>query len=282
MEVAGARGIAAAGEQLEVAHACLVQQQSLVADQISSLSREWRWGSFKSGVDGSNTVNSLWRERYFWLCTVIKQIRFKKRFLHWDLKYLVWMQSCIIANRSTGTEMQSAESFLFFWVEEDLDQGSRFLFLKTAGGRDVFRFLQFVMCVSVCVCLSAVMQNSWSSTLRLQSSCPLPYTQPWSEWNRANSTHPLQSNKVWPISSDKREKCRTRVWIHLFLILCPPSVVRRLNELYKSSVASCRTLSTRLERFFSRKHRLMDQISSITAERLLFSHTVQMVKLRET
>ncbi|XP_047425807.1 serine/threonine-protein kinase ULK1 isoform X2 [Mugil cephalus] len=55
-------------------------------------------------------------------------------------------------------------------------------------------------------------------------------------------------------------------------------VVKKLNELYKSCVASCRSLSTRLEHFFSRKHRLMDQISSITAERLLFSHTVQMVK----
>ncbi|XP_068190479.1 serine/threonine-protein kinase ULK1 isoform X2 [Antennarius striatus] len=55
-------------------------------------------------------------------------------------------------------------------------------------------------------------------------------------------------------------------------------VVKRLNELYKSSVASCRSLNTRLERFFSKKHRLMDQITSITAERLLFSHTVQMVQ----
>ncbi|KAM9734797.1 serine/threonine-protein kinase ULK1 isoform 2-T2 [Menidia menidia] len=55
-------------------------------------------------------------------------------------------------------------------------------------------------------------------------------------------------------------------------------VVRRLNELYKSSVASCRSLNTQLEKFFSRKHRLMDQITSITAERLLFSHTVQMVQ----
>ncbi|XP_074546378.1 serine/threonine-protein kinase ULK1 isoform X2 [Halichoeres trimaculatus] len=55
-------------------------------------------------------------------------------------------------------------------------------------------------------------------------------------------------------------------------------VIKRLNELYKSSVASCRSLSTRLERFFSRKHRLMDQITSIKAERLLFSHTVQMVQ----
>ncbi|XP_061590329.1 serine/threonine-protein kinase ULK1 isoform X2 [Cololabis saira] len=55
-------------------------------------------------------------------------------------------------------------------------------------------------------------------------------------------------------------------------------VVRRLNDLYKSSVASCRMLSNRLEHFFSRKHRLMDRITSITAERLLFSHTVQMVQ----
>ncbi|XP_008323035.1 serine/threonine-protein kinase ULK1 isoform X1 [Cynoglossus semilaevis] len=55
-------------------------------------------------------------------------------------------------------------------------------------------------------------------------------------------------------------------------------VLRMLNELYKSSVTSCRSLNTRLERFFSRKHRLMDQISSITAERLLFNHTVQMVQ----
>lgn len=55
-------------------------------------------------------------------------------------------------------------------------------------------------------------------------------------------------------------------------------VLKRLNELYKSSVASCRSLSTRLERFFTRKHRLMDQITSIKAERLLFSHTVQMVQ----
>lgn len=56
-------------------------------------------------------------------------------------------------------------------------------------------------------------------------------------------------------------------------------MVRKLNELYKRSVASCRSLSTRLERFFCGKHRLMDQISSVTAERLLFSHAVQMVSV---
>ncbi|KAL0965408.1 hypothetical protein UPYG_G00280860 [Umbra pygmaea] len=55
-------------------------------------------------------------------------------------------------------------------------------------------------------------------------------------------------------------------------------VVKRLNELYKSSVSACRSLNARLERFFSRKHRLMDHINTITAERLVFSHTVQMVQ----
>ncbi|XP_056443486.1 serine/threonine-protein kinase ULK1 [Gadus chalcogrammus] len=55
-------------------------------------------------------------------------------------------------------------------------------------------------------------------------------------------------------------------------------VVRHLNELYKSSVGSCRGLSGRLEHFFSRKHLLMDHVSCIRAERLLFSHTVHMVK----
>eukprot|EP00063_Salmo_salar_P014903 XP_013989738.1 PREDICTED: serine/threonine-protein kinase ULK1 isoform X4 [Salmo salar] len=55
-------------------------------------------------------------------------------------------------------------------------------------------------------------------------------------------------------------------------------VVKRLNELFKSSVSSCLSLNARLERFFSRKHRLMDHINTITAERLLFSHTVQMVQ----
>lgn len=45
MEVAGARGAAVLGELAElgdISHPSLLQQQSLVADQISSLSREWR------------------------------------------------------------------------------------------------------------------------------------------------------------------------------------------------------------------------------------------------
>ncbi|XP_058137183.1 serine/threonine-protein kinase ULK1 isoform X2 [Dasypus novemcinctus] len=55
-------------------------------------------------------------------------------------------------------------------------------------------------------------------------------------------------------------------------------VVRKLNELYKASVVSCQGLSLRLQRFFLDKQRLMDRIHGITAEKLIFSHAVQMVQ----
>lgn len=54
-------------------------------------------------------------------------------------------------------------------------------------------------------------------------------------------------------------------------------VVKKLNELYKSSVSSCHCLNMRLQRFFLDKQKLMDQINSITAEKLIFSYAVQMV-----
>ncbi|XP_036972698.1 serine/threonine-protein kinase ULK1 [Acanthopagrus latus] len=136
MEVAGARGATVVGEQGEVSHPSILQPQSLVADQISSLSREW----------------------------------------------------------------SHAEQLVLYLKAAEL--------LSTA--------------------LHTAMER-------------------------------VKQGKLYPSATVKQ-------------------VVRRLNELYKSSVASCRSLSTRLERFFSRKHRLMDQITSITAERLLFSHTVQMVQ----
>ncbi|XP_046495711.1 serine/threonine-protein kinase ULK1 isoform X2 [Equus quagga] len=55
-------------------------------------------------------------------------------------------------------------------------------------------------------------------------------------------------------------------------------VVRKLNELYKASVVSCQGLSLRLQRFFLDKQRLLDRIQSVTAEKLIFSHAVQMVQ----
>ncbi|XP_047615905.1 serine/threonine-protein kinase ULK1 isoform X2 [Phacochoerus africanus] len=55
-------------------------------------------------------------------------------------------------------------------------------------------------------------------------------------------------------------------------------VVRKLNELYKTSVVSCQGLSLRLQRFFLDKQRLLDRIQSVTAEKLIFSHAVQTVQ----
>uniref|UniRef100_A0A3Q0RTR0 non-specific serine/threonine protein kinase n=1 Tax=Amphilophus citrinellus TaxID=61819 RepID=A0A3Q0RTR0_AMPCI len=136
MEVAAARGATVTGEQGDISHLSLLQQQSLVADQISSLSREW----------------------------------------------------------------SHAEQLV--------------LYLKTAE----------------------LLSNALHTAMEQ-----------------------VKQGKLYPSATVKQ-------------------VVRKLNELYKSSVTSCRSLNTRLEHFFSRKHRLMDQITSITAERLLFSHTVQMVQ----
>ncbi|XP_072456867.1 serine/threonine-protein kinase ULK1 isoform X5 [Notamacropus eugenii] len=55
-------------------------------------------------------------------------------------------------------------------------------------------------------------------------------------------------------------------------------VVRKLNELYKSSVSSCHGLNLQLQKFFLDKQRLMDRINSITAEKLIFNYAVQMVR----
>ncbi|KAJ8260695.1 hypothetical protein COCON_G00164180 [Conger conger] len=55
-------------------------------------------------------------------------------------------------------------------------------------------------------------------------------------------------------------------------------VVRRLNDLYKSCVRSCRCLGDQLQPFFQHKQQLMDRVDSFTAEKLIFSHTVQMVQ----
>ncbi|KAL0979482.1 hypothetical protein UPYG_G00185680 [Umbra pygmaea] len=54
-------------------------------------------------------------------------------------------------------------------------------------------------------------------------------------------------------------------------------VVKRLNMLYKSSVTSCRSINARLQNFLLNKQRLMDHIN-ITAEKLIYSHTMSMVQ----
>uniref|UniRef100_A0A8B9JWT6 non-specific serine/threonine protein kinase n=1 Tax=Astyanax mexicanus TaxID=7994 RepID=A0A8B9JWT6_ASTMX len=55
-------------------------------------------------------------------------------------------------------------------------------------------------------------------------------------------------------------------------------VVRKLNEMYKECVSLCRSLTARLQLFFSTKQKLMDRFNNITAEKIIYSHTVQMVQ----
>uniref|UniRef100_A0A8C5ECA9 non-specific serine/threonine protein kinase n=1 Tax=Gouania willdenowi TaxID=441366 RepID=A0A8C5ECA9_GOUWI len=55
-------------------------------------------------------------------------------------------------------------------------------------------------------------------------------------------------------------------------------VIRKLNELYKNCVAYCRSLSDRLQTFLFDKQRLMDHFNGLTAEKLIYSHTIQMVQ----
>ncbi|XP_068422826.1 serine/threonine-protein kinase ULK1a isoform X2 [Clinocottus analis] len=55
-------------------------------------------------------------------------------------------------------------------------------------------------------------------------------------------------------------------------------VIRKLNELYKSCVTYCRTLNHRLQTFLLDKQKLMDRFNGLTAEKLIYSHTVHMVQ----
>lgn len=55
-------------------------------------------------------------------------------------------------------------------------------------------------------------------------------------------------------------------------------VVRNLNERYKLCIAMCKKLTEKLTRFFSDKQRFMDEVNSVTAERLIYSCAVEMVQ----
>ncbi|XP_060787249.1 serine/threonine-protein kinase ULK1a isoform X2 [Neoarius graeffei] len=55
-------------------------------------------------------------------------------------------------------------------------------------------------------------------------------------------------------------------------------VVRKMNETYKECVISSRSLTARLQLFFNTKQRLMDRMNNISAEKIIYSHTIQMVQ----
>uniref|UniRef100_A0A3P9LMM2 non-specific serine/threonine protein kinase n=1 Tax=Oryzias latipes TaxID=8090 RepID=A0A3P9LMM2_ORYLA len=55
-------------------------------------------------------------------------------------------------------------------------------------------------------------------------------------------------------------------------------VIKKLNDLYKSCVSFCRSLNDRLQTFLLDKQKLMDRFGGLTAEKLIYSHTVHMVQ----
>ncbi|KAK2847529.1 hypothetical protein Q5P01_010528 [Channa striata] len=55
-------------------------------------------------------------------------------------------------------------------------------------------------------------------------------------------------------------------------------VVKNLNERYKTCISLCRRLTDKLNHFFSDKQRFVDEINSVTAEKLIYNHAVEMVQ----
>ncbi|XP_076792798.1 serine/threonine-protein kinase ULK2 isoform X7 [Arvicanthis niloticus] len=55
-------------------------------------------------------------------------------------------------------------------------------------------------------------------------------------------------------------------------------VVKNLNERYKFCITMCRKLTEKLNRFFSDKQRFIDEINSVTAEKLIYNCAVEMVQ----
>ncbi|XP_069767606.1 serine/threonine-protein kinase ULK2 isoform X5 [Narcine bancroftii] len=55
-------------------------------------------------------------------------------------------------------------------------------------------------------------------------------------------------------------------------------VVKNLNERYKCCISFCKKLTEKLNHFFSDKQRFVDEINSVTAEKLIYSYAVEMVQ----
>uniref|UniRef100_H2ZXG2 non-specific serine/threonine protein kinase n=1 Tax=Latimeria chalumnae TaxID=7897 RepID=H2ZXG2_LATCH len=55
-------------------------------------------------------------------------------------------------------------------------------------------------------------------------------------------------------------------------------VVKSLNNRYKFCIAVCKKLTEKLNRFFSDKQRFVDEINSVTAEKLIYNYAVEMVQ----
>ncbi|XP_069726867.1 serine/threonine-protein kinase ULK1 isoform X2 [Phaenicophaeus curvirostris] len=144
--------------------------------------------------------------------------------------------------------------------------------------RFTLAFVHYVMEIAALKGSSSEMSSSVTSEYQLQESVVADQISLLSrEWSYAEQlvlylkvAELLSSGLQMAIEQIKAGK--------LCLSSTVKQVVRKLNELYKSSVSSCHCLNMRLQRFFLDKQKLMDRINSITAEKLIFSYAVQMVQ----
>lgn len=67
----------------------------------------------------------------------------------------------------------------------------------------------------------------------------------------------------------------------IFMLYFFCAVIRKLNDMYKNCVTHCRSLNNRLQTFLLDKQKLMDRFGGLTAEKLIYSHTVQMVIIKK-
>ncbi|KAM7034482.1 serine/threonine-protein kinase ULK1 isoform 5-T5 [Acridotheres tristis] len=144
--------------------------------------------------------------------------------------------------------------------------------------RFTLAFVHYVMEIAALKGSSSDMSSSGTSEYQLQESVVADQISLLSrEWSYAEQlvlylkvAELLSSGLQMAIEQIKAGK--------LCLSSTVKQVVKKLNELYKSSVSSCHCLNMRLQRFFLDKQKLMDRINSITAEKLIFSYAVQMVQ----
>ncbi|XP_052546800.1 serine/threonine-protein kinase ULK1 isoform X4 [Tympanuchus pallidicinctus] len=144
--------------------------------------------------------------------------------------------------------------------------------------RFTLAFVHYVMEIAALKGSSSEMSGSAASEYQLQESVVADQISLLSrEWSYAEQL--VLYLKVAELLSSGLQTAIEQIKAgKLCLSSTVKQVVKKLNELYKSSVSSCHCLNMRLQRFFLDKQKLMDQINSITAEKLIFSYAVQMVQ----
>uniref|UniRef100_A0A8D0BR47 non-specific serine/threonine protein kinase n=1 Tax=Salvator merianae TaxID=96440 RepID=A0A8D0BR47_SALMN len=144
--------------------------------------------------------------------------------------------------------------------------------------RFTLAFVHYVMELAALKGSSSEMSSSVASEYQLQESVVADQISLLSkEWSYAEQL--VLYLKVAELLSSSLQMAIDQIRAgKLCLSSTVKQIVKKLNELYKSSVSSCHCLNMRLQRWFLDKQKLMDRINSITAEKLIFSHAVQMVQ----